>query len=74
MNRRQWFVQLARKRAGSVARWAGEVAGVVLISAGAWIAWEPAGFAVAGGYLVLIANMRSTEQPKVRPPDDTSIG
>lgn len=28
--------------------------GVILCAAGAWMAWEPAGLLVAGGFLVLI--------------------
>jgi hypothetical protein len=30
------------------------VAGIVLLAAGAWMAWEPAGLLVAGGLLVLV--------------------
>lgn len=47
---------IMRARGEGSARWAAEVAGMAALAAGAWLAWEPAGFMLIGGYLVLLAN------------------
>lgn len=54
---RKWL----HTRGVGVSRWAAEIAGVLVVGAGAWLAWEPAGFIVVGGYLVLLAN---SERPQ----------
>lgn len=52
----EWLRQIARRRAGTTARWALEIIGVGVIVVGVWLALEPAAFILAGAYLVLIAN------------------
>lgn len=40
----------------SVALWCAEIAGVVVLSAGAWAIYWPSSLIVAGIYLVIVAN------------------
>jgi hypothetical protein len=43
---------IAGSAAGALLRFGPSVTGVCLVSYGAWLAWAPAGFIVAGGLLL----------------------
>jgi hypothetical protein len=48
----QWI----QTRGQIAAQWAAEVAGMVTISAAAWMVWQPAALVIAGAYLVMLGN------------------
>ncbi|MGI5232870.1 hypothetical protein [Actinoallomurus sp. CA-142502] len=66
MNRLNRLRLLAATAAGHAVRAAPGIGGLALVSYGAWLAYHPAGFIIAGGGLLAdrVADARRTARPR----------